>query len=46
MKSQSLAKRLNNHREALSDGEEEKNTKATIVRKVQMLDVDNSDDEF
>lgn len=33
-------------RDALSDDEEQVQAKATVVRKVQMLEIDNSDDEF
>ena len=33
-------------REAVSDDEEEKNPKNTILKKVDLLDIENSDDEF
>ena len=33
-------------KEALSDDEEEKNVKDSVVRKADLLDIDNSDDEF
>ena len=34
------------HREAISDDEEANHQKESVVRKVDLLDVDNSDDEF
>ena len=33
-------------RDAVSDDEEEKNPKEGVFRKAEMLDIDNSDDEF
>ena len=33
-------------RDAVSDDDEEVHAKQTVVRKAQMLDIDNSDDEF
>ncbi len=37
---------MSGQRDAISDDEEEKHVKETVVRKAEMLDVDNSDDEF
>jgi len=34
------------HRDAISDDEETFHQKETVVRKAELLDVDNSDDEF